>query len=145
MSKTTIRFQEIKIKGVRRWTENGKRRQETMVFSQTVNPFNKNADGFPKTASEIRAELQVERDRWIAGHPEFKFCEVDGPRMWHICKLGEGAATPTLCGLMPTWEVSAKINEERLKYCCRTCSARYQGETAAQKVVGEIMAGMEKI
>ena len=65
---TTIRFQEVKIRAVRRWTENGKRKQETKVFMQTVNPFNKNAAGFVKTSSEIVEELRAERDAWMATH-----------------------------------------------------------------------------
>jgi len=63
---TTIRFQEIKIRGVRRWTENGKRKQETKVFMQTVNPFNKDAYGVPKTPEQIVAELRQERDAWLS-------------------------------------------------------------------------------
>lgn len=61
-----ITFQQIKVCGVRRWTENGKRRQETKVFMQTINPFNKNADGLVKTSAEIIDELRIERDKWLA-------------------------------------------------------------------------------
>ena len=60
-----IRFQEIKVRGVRHWTDNGKHRQETKVFMQTVNPFNKNAEGVPKAAEEIVVELKAERDAWL--------------------------------------------------------------------------------
>lgn len=63
----TIRFQAIKIRGVRRWTENGKRRQETKVFFQTINPFNKGADSFPKTREQILDELRQEREDWLKG------------------------------------------------------------------------------
>lgn len=62
----TIRFQEVKIRGVRRWIENGKRRQETKVFMQTINPFNKGADSFPKTREQILTELRLERAEWLA-------------------------------------------------------------------------------
>lgn len=61
-----IRFEEVKISATRRWTENGKRRQETRVFMQTINPFNKNADGLPKTREQIFQELKTERDAWLA-------------------------------------------------------------------------------
>jgi len=37
----------------------GKYRTRTISDSQTVNPFNKNKDGIPKTVFEIRQELRV--------------------------------------------------------------------------------------
>jgi hypothetical protein len=59
-------FNEVKVKGTRRWTDaNGKRRQETKAFMQTVNPFNKNADGSVKTYEQIKRELTAERDFWL--------------------------------------------------------------------------------
>lgn len=64
-----VTFQQVKLKGVRRWTENGKRRQETQEFMQTVNPFNKGADGLPKTREQILSELSKERSEWLAGRP----------------------------------------------------------------------------
>jgi hypothetical protein len=66
MSVQTIKFTRVQLRGVRRWTENGKRRQQTKVFEQTINPFNKNTAGFPKSRSEIIAELQAERTAWLA-------------------------------------------------------------------------------
>ena len=66
---TRIIFQQVKLKGVRRWTENGKRRQETQEFMQTINPFNKGEDGLPKTREQILTELQAERSEWLARRP----------------------------------------------------------------------------
>ena len=64
-----INFEEIKVKGVRRWTDkNGKKRQKTKIFSQTVNPFNKNSAGLPKTRQEIMAEISAERDAWVTAN-----------------------------------------------------------------------------
>lgn len=64
--RTRITFDEVCIRGVRRWTdENGKRRQETRKFSQTINPFNRNADGTIKTREEIMKELIAKRDAWL--------------------------------------------------------------------------------
>jgi hypothetical protein len=63
-----IRLQEIKLTAKRVWTENGKRRQETKAFMQTINPFNKNDDGTVKTGEEILKELHVERKAWLARH-----------------------------------------------------------------------------
>jgi hypothetical protein len=65
MNPHTIRFQEVKLKAVRRWKENGKPHQETKVFMQTINPLNKNAAGEVKQWDEIMAELKVERDAWL--------------------------------------------------------------------------------
>ena len=61
-----IHFLEIKVKAVRRWKEDGKTRQETRTFMQTRNPFNKGADGLPKSSEQIMAELIAEREAWLA-------------------------------------------------------------------------------
>lgn len=61
-------FTEIAVKGVRKWTDaDGKKRQETRKFSQTLNPFNKRADGEPKTEFDIRCEINAECDAWLKG------------------------------------------------------------------------------
>ena len=56
----TINFNEIKdslkVSGI--CEKCGKRRTRTISDSQTVNPFNKNKNGFPKTSFEIREELR---------------------------------------------------------------------------------------
>ena len=61
------RFEEVKLSATRRWTENGKRRQETRVFMQTINPFNKDEGGNVKTHTQIWNELKAERDEWLRG------------------------------------------------------------------------------
>jgi len=61
-----MRFEQVKITAVRQWRENGKRRQETKTFMQTLNPFNKNADGSVKSRGQIITELLLERKAWLA-------------------------------------------------------------------------------
>ena len=60
-----IRFEEVKLKATRRWRENGKPRQETRTFMQTLNPFNRGENGMPKSRLDIMRELQEERDSWL--------------------------------------------------------------------------------
>lgn len=61
-----IFFQEVVVKRVFRWkTSDGKSRQETQKFMQTINPWNKNAAGDVKGYAEIRAELIREADLWL--------------------------------------------------------------------------------
>ena len=48
-----------------KWKENGKGRQKTKTFSQTLNPWNKNKNGDPKTRQEIYAELYAQKDAWV--------------------------------------------------------------------------------
>lgn len=62
--KMRIEFEEISLSATRYWKENGKRRQETKKFSQTINPFNKNPDGSVKTRFQIQQELVNERADW---------------------------------------------------------------------------------
>ncbi len=63
---TTYRFREMIVRGVFRWKDaDGKWRQKTQRFSQTINPWNKNALGFQKSSAEIYEELKSERDLWL--------------------------------------------------------------------------------
>jgi hypothetical protein len=61
-----VRFGEISVRGIRRWVDkDGKRHQQTCKFWQTLSPFNKGADGLPKTSQQIFAEVVAERDAWM--------------------------------------------------------------------------------
>ena len=42
----------------------GKKIRRRMTFEQTLNPFNKNADGLPKSRREIIAELANRASEW---------------------------------------------------------------------------------
>ena len=65
--KTTYKFEEIKTKRTKRWTdEDGKKRQKTKTFSQTLNPFNKNKNGTLKTRQQIWDEINIEADKWLS-------------------------------------------------------------------------------
>jgi hypothetical protein len=59
-------FELISVKGTKRYRINGKRRQETRVFEQTINPWNADGSGRPKHREQILAELRAERDAWLA-------------------------------------------------------------------------------
>jgi hypothetical protein len=61
-----VYFNEISVKGVKKWVgDDGKKHQLTKKFYQTVNPFNKNADGKVKTGAEIWTEILEERKKWL--------------------------------------------------------------------------------
>lgn len=68
MSVTRLRFEQVEIRATRRWVENGKKRQQTQRFSQTINPFNKTSDGRIKDRETILAELRERRDAWLASN-----------------------------------------------------------------------------
>ena len=62
-------FEKVQVKGKRVWKdEDGKRRQETKVFYQTINPFNINKSGIVKSREEILQEITEQRDKWVAMH-----------------------------------------------------------------------------
>lgn len=61
-----IYFREVSIKATRKWKENGKRKQETKTFFQTMNPFNKMPDGTLKCYDQIMKEILEARDKWLA-------------------------------------------------------------------------------
>jgi hypothetical protein len=60
-----ITFQEISLRATYRWKENGRVRQTTKKFYQTVSPFNKDGQGFEKTPEQIKREITRERDAWL--------------------------------------------------------------------------------
>lgn len=61
-----VNFQEISVRGVRRWKDpiTGKQRQETKKFYQTISPFNRTKEGEVKNRNQIMEEIRVERDKW---------------------------------------------------------------------------------
>lgn len=63
---TVYRFQEITRRAKKRVTCGGcgKKMTRQTTFMQTLNPFNKNADGDPKTVQEIHVELGKEAADW---------------------------------------------------------------------------------
>ena len=60
-----VEFYRVSVKAVKRWKENGKPRQQTRTFMQTINPFNKNSDGSIKTREDIMREILAERKEWM--------------------------------------------------------------------------------
>jgi hypothetical protein len=64
---STYTFQEVTRREQRRIKCEGgcgKTLTRTQTFMQTLNPFNKNADGELKSRQEINAELKVEAEAW---------------------------------------------------------------------------------
>ena len=53
----------------------GARRTRSTTLYQTLNPFNRAANGSPKSAAEIRAELRQEAATWS---PDFT-CAIGSP------------------------------------------------------------------
>lgn len=62
-----VYFEQVTLKAKKTFLDNGKRRQQTHVFMQTINPYNKNADGSQKSRIQIMDELRKERDKWLTG------------------------------------------------------------------------------
>lgn len=73
MIRIITRFQKVKFQTHRTGTCSvcGKRWKRSKTFSQTLNPFNRNAQGEVKTYSEIFEELREEARMWNPIH-----CEV---------------------------------------------------------------------
>lgn len=67
----TVTFEEVSITPERSGTcaKCGKPCRRKKKFYQTLSPFNKNAQGLRKTASEIREELTAEYRKWLETTP----------------------------------------------------------------------------
>ena len=74
---TRVSFDEVRVTGHRAGTcvVCQKKRLRTMHFWQTINPYNRNADGYPKSREEILAEVRRERDAWEKSPLVCKSCE----------------------------------------------------------------------
>lgn len=62
----TYRFSEVPLYGTKSvpCAGCGKKLRRQRKFFQTLNPFNKDADGRPKTVQQIHAELAEECRQW---------------------------------------------------------------------------------
>lgn len=71
---TTYRFQQVKTKATRRGKcpSCGKSVARTRVFMNTVNPFNRNADGVPKSYGEVFADVRDEAAAWAPSASYFE-------------------------------------------------------------------------
>jgi len=61
-----ITFDVVSVKATRVWKQDGRRRQQTREFMQTINPFNRDEDGNVKTRQQILIEVNAERAAWLA-------------------------------------------------------------------------------
>ncbi|QDJ96512.1 hypothetical protein Xoosp13_326 [Xanthomonas phage Xoo-sp13] len=69
MRTITHKFDTVAVKATKRWVDKeGKKRQVTKTFFQTLNPFNRKSDGTIKDRSDIMAEITAERDAWMANN-----------------------------------------------------------------------------
>lgn len=64
----TTRYQELKLQASKNLPcpRCGKKVRRQTTFMQTLNPFNKNTDGQPKTSREIYGELSEQAAKWKA-------------------------------------------------------------------------------
>lgn len=73
----TYRFREIKHQASKNLPcpACGKKLRRQRTFMQTLNPFNKNADGQPKTELEILRELNDQAKTWEAQPETHDACQ----------------------------------------------------------------------
>jgi predicted unusual protein kinase regulating ubiquinone biosynthesis (AarF/ABC1/UbiB family) len=73
----TYRFQEVPLyanKTVTCFGGCGKKLRRQRKFCQTINPFNKDENGRPKTSQQIYAELSEEAKQWKAAPETCRDC-----------------------------------------------------------------------
>jgi hypothetical protein len=74
----TYRFQEVPLyatKTVPCAGDCGRKLRRQRKFSQTLNPFNKDSEGRPKTTQQIYAELSAEAKEWEAEPETCRHCD----------------------------------------------------------------------
>lgn len=55
----------------------GKKATRSQRFEQTLNPFNRAADGLPKSEAQIIRECQIKRDAWLNLPTYHSNCEYE--------------------------------------------------------------------
>ncbi len=75
---TVYRYDAITARGYKRGPCDGcgKTAERTQVFQQTLNPFNKDADGAVKTSAQIRSEVNAQALAWQQGAVRHARCEA---------------------------------------------------------------------
>lgn len=75
---TQVPFSEVFIHAAKSGTcaACGKRAHRKKKFWQTLNPFNKNAAGFPKSSGEVYEELSKASSAWMKAGVQHSKCEV---------------------------------------------------------------------
>lgn len=59
-------FEVVSHRVTKKWIdEDGKKRQQTRKFEQTLNPYNRDANGLPKSREQIWAEIRAQGDAWL--------------------------------------------------------------------------------
>ncbi|MCP3820124.1 hypothetical protein NLX86_19085 [Streptomyces sp. A3M-1-3] len=74
---TTTRFERVPLTATKSvpCTGCGKKVRRQRTFEQTINPYNKNADGIPKSRIDILHELKTQADAWQAVAETHTKCE----------------------------------------------------------------------
>lgn len=64
----TIHFEPVRLRQTigYKCTDCGKSRTKVVCVEHTVNPFNKNADGIPKTREEVWGDVRKEHSKQVA-------------------------------------------------------------------------------
>lgn len=77
MSTMRIRFEVVKhhVSKSGKCAACGKRTKRSKTFEATINPYNRNAQGIPKTRAEIRVDLVAKGDAWLAMPMSCASCE----------------------------------------------------------------------
>jgi tryptophan 2,3-dioxygenase len=72
----TVRFQAVRRQVIKnaRCADCGKRVRRSRTFEQTINPFNRLADGTAKDYTTIRRELDEEARAWLDQPEQCKAC-----------------------------------------------------------------------
>lgn len=74
---TRVVFERVRTRRTKRGacSECGRETSRTRVFEHTVNPFNRNAGGEPKTREEVSVAVNAEADSWM---PDFRHGKCRG-------------------------------------------------------------------
>ncbi|MGQ4513624.1 hypothetical protein [Streptomyces sp. DW26H14] len=74
----SYRFERVPLTAVKSapCTVCGKKVRRQRTFEQTLNPFNKNADGTVKTYADIYRELDADADAWKAEPETHPKCQA---------------------------------------------------------------------
>lgn len=72
------RYEEVRETRIKNWPcpGCGRKVKRQRTFVNTINPFNRNADGVPKSRREVTADVRAKGDAWAAVPERHTECEA---------------------------------------------------------------------
>lgn len=121
-----LRFDDVRLPVIKHMKcACGKYRQRRKTFMQTINPYNRNADGTPKTRVDILNELHLQADKW---RTEPIYCtDCDPETAKHIADGGE-YITVDMSNALAKWQSGLLASQQQIDNAVKALNDVYRNQ-----------------